>query len=110
MATFFIGPFNATPAVQVLGGTILISVELRTSAGVLGTPGTSILIQILGPDGAVLVAYVAMTADSTGKYSYAFVSATSHSPGTYSAWVKTTDVAVVSIQPAPYLFELVGLA
>ena len=93
-----------------MGGTIYISVEIRSTAGVLGTPGPSINIQIIGPDGAIHTAYTAMTADSTGRYSYLFASGTDESPGAYSAWVRTVDGGVTSIQDFPFLFTIAGMS
>jgi len=109
MAVFVIGPCIANPSVQILGGTIYISAEIRSTAGVLGTPGTSINIQIMDVDGAIHTAYTAMTADSTGKYSYLFASGTDESPGAYDVWIRTVDGGVTSIQAFPTLLTLTGL-
>lgn len=110
MSYFQISPTLAQPESQVLGGVVYISTEIRTAAGVLGTPGTSINIQIIGPDGTVVVAYTAMTADSTGKYSYSWATATTNLPGSYVVWIRTVDGGNTSITSSKDgLFRLRGL-
>ena len=105
-----IGPTAANPSVQILGGTVYISTELRSTAGALGTPGTSINIQIMNVDGSIHTAYAAMTADSTGKYSYLFASGTDESPGSYDVWIRTVDGGVTSIEAFQAVFTLTGMA
>ena len=99
MAYFDISPVVATPAVQELGGLVLIVAEFRNIlTGVLAAPGTSISIQINGPTGAVVQAYAAMTADTTvGRYYYVFSSSTSTMfPGRYSVKCKCVDSGTTS--------------
>jgi|SRR6185503_10676963 len=110
MALFQIGPCTALPRTQILGGTVVIAFNTWTTAGVLGTPGTSITIEIYGPDGAILVAYTAATAGVTGNYTYNFVTTTAYSPGVYGARVKTVDGGITSIQNFPALLTLTGQA
>jgi len=51
--------------------TVPIHAEVRTDLGVLTDP-TSIVVTVTAPGGAVPVNGVAMTKDSTGKYTYYF--------------------------------------
>ena len=108
MAFLMIAPIIANPQVQTLAGIVYISTETRSAAGVLTTAGTSTLIQISDPSGAIIQSFTAMTAGaSAGLFSYSWATAITNFPGKYSVQIKTTDSGSVSIGRADFLFELV---
>ena len=108
MAFLEISPIIANPTVQTLGGMVYISTEMRSTAGVLTTPGTSYTIQITGPAGTITTAYTTMTLGaSEGLFYYLFATAITDSPGKYSVLIKAVDGGNTSIARADFLFELV---
>ena len=76
-----IAPIASNPKRVTAGGLVVVSCETRTNAGVLTTPGTSISIIIYGPGGATDQSSVAMTAGSTGIYSYTYQTVTTKPSG-----------------------------
>lgn len=76
-----IAPVTSNPKSVVAGGVVTISCETRTEAGVLTTPGTSYLIVIYGPTGAIIQASTTMTAAATGILTYAFATTTAMTSG-----------------------------
>lgn len=106
MAFLIITNISANPTVGSLGGIVYITATTWSTAGALTSAGTSTLIQITAPDSTIVQSFTAMTADSTGKFSYAFATATSNLPGRYSVEIKTTDSGNVSTERGEYLFTL----
>jgi len=108
VAYFTISPVTAFPAVQQIGNPVLIVAEFRNIlTGALAAPGTSIQIQITGPDGVVKTAYTAMTADTTtGRYYYAVVSTTAYSPGSYIVNCQCVDGGNTTPTPPLQIFTL----
>lgn len=112
IAYFSISPITCFPLIQEIGGVVLITAEFRNIlTGLLAAPGTSIQIEITGPDGVVKTAYTAMTADTTtGRYYYAVVSSTSYSPGFYTVRCQCVDGGNTTPQVASNAFQLTGNA
>ncbi len=79
------------------GETVVISLEVRTSAGVLTDPATSTTIAITDPQGATDVATASMTRNYTGEYSYSWATSVGDAVGDYTATFTTTDGSAVSI-------------
>lgn len=110
MAVFVIGPTTATPRVSLIGSSVYISTQTWTTAGVLGTPGTSITIEIKNVDGSIQTAFTAMSAGTTGSYSYVFSTSTATPPGAYDVWIRTVDGGVTTTERYPALFEIAGMS
>lgn len=106
MALIQVTMLAANPEIQVLGGVVYITAVTWNASGALASAGTSTTIQITGPNAAIIQSFTAMTADSTGKFSYKFVTATSNLPGAYSVEIRATDSAEVYSKLEPYLFTL----
>ena len=86
--------------------TIICSIEIRDSSSVLVDPATSIEIQIqTQKEGTEVVAEVAMTNDSTGKYHFDYSTTGSEALGGYRVRYKLTDGARITIEDD--FFELV---
>lgn len=87
-----------------IGETIICSIEVRTDAGTLFDPVTSMNIIILTKSGATIISSTAMTKDSVGKYHYDFTSA-SHAAGEYIVKYTATDVSRITIQTDKFTLE-----
>lgn len=108
MAVLEVSPIVCNPNVCTLGFSAVFSFEVRSTAGVLTTPGTSSTIQVTGPRGTVVQAYTAATLGaSAGLYTYVFAAAITETPGKYSVGVKVVDGGVTSGNRADFILELV---
>lgn len=104
MAVLYISPVIANPPRVRAGGSVLISSEERNAAGALATAGTSTKLVLFAPDGTEALASTSMSADATGKHSYAFATTTAMKCGYYTAEITTIDSGVTSVVRLPYLF------
>ena len=80
------------------GETVVCSVEVRTSAGVLTSPATSMTITIVDPGEVAIATNAAMTEDSTGNYHYDYNSASTAASGVYRVTYKATDGTRITMQ------------
>lgn len=83
-----------------VGETIIISTEIRTSAGVLTTPATSTKITILDPFSNVVANAATMTEDSTGQFHYDYTIAADK--GTYTWTITATDGTRITKQKGEF--------
>jgi hypothetical protein len=90
-------PVASNPKRVPAGGIVVVSCETRSSAGVLTTPGTSIKITIYDPSGATAKTATAMTAGSTGIYSYTYDTVTTRLGGEYTFQIETVHTDGTSL-------------
>ena len=92
-----------------LGETATISLTVKDDSGDAYTPDTSIKIAIYDTDGDEDVAAVAMTAGSTGQYTYDYATA-GKTPGTYRYVVTTVHGDRTTIHSRGYFSIVDGAA
>jgi uncharacterized protein YfaS (alpha-2-macroglobulin family) len=78
------------------GETVICSATVKTSAGVLTDPATSMKITIYDPNDTVIVNDVAMTNDGVGLYHYDFASSSTYVMGTWEVYYTATDGTRIS--------------
>ncbi len=88
-----------------IGETVVCSVEVKNTAGVLVDPATSMTTTITSPQKTIVVSAQNMSKDSTGKYHYDYTSEVTAPDGKYTAAYKATDGTRITI--AKNIFELV---
>jgi len=88
-----------------IGETIICSIEIKTAAGVLTDPATSIKITIEDPAGVKVVDDVAMTNDGVGLDHYDYTSAGTAQVGTYTIWYIAIDGARTTKQKDTFELE-----
>lgn len=79
-----IAPVVANPKKVHAGSIVVITVETRTNAGVLTTPGTSYTIAIFSPTGSTAQAATTLTASAAGILTYTFATTTAMTAGVYT--------------------------
>lgn len=84
------------------GETVIVSIEVRTSAGVLANPATSMTVTISNPSGTVVVDAAAMSNDGTGLYHYDYLLAADAPLGRWPVRLKATDASRVSIEDSDF--------
>ena len=89
-----------------LGETIICSVEIRSDAGTLVDPATSVKIMIdrIKPNFANVVVATDMTKDSTGKYHYDYQTATAIA-GEYEVTYTATDGTRITIEKDSFTLD-----
>jgi uncharacterized protein YfaS (alpha-2-macroglobulin family) len=85
--------------------TVICSAEVKTAAGVLTSPATSMKVAINGPTGASVVAATAMTLDGVGLYHYDYAPATDALLGTYQVKYTAVDGTRTTIQSDSFVLE-----
>ena len=82
-----------------IGETVICSCEVKTDAGVLTDPATSMTVTInqTSPVGKAVITVTAMTKDSAGKYHYDFQT-TTVSSGNYEVIYTATDGTRITIE------------
>ena len=88
-----------------IGETIVCSIEIRNSAGVLVDPATSIKITIEDLDGKKVVDDVAMANDGVGLDHYDYTSALTAKGGNYTIWYIAIDGARTTKQKDTFELE-----
>lgn len=86
--------------------TIVCSITIKSTTGVLTNPATSMTVTITAPNNTAVVSAQAMTNDSTGLYHYDYTPASSVSLGEYKVRYTATDGSRVTIQDD--VFNMVG--
>lgn len=85
--------------------TVVCSILVKTTAGVLVDPATSMKIDITNPVGTSVVTATAMTKDSTGTYHYDYQPASDAVLGTYNVKYTATDGTRITIQRDNFSLE-----
>ena len=81
----------------IRGETVICSVQVKNSSGVLTDPSTSMKITITNNINGIEVNDQTMTKDDTGLYHYDWTSSAANLKGTYCVYYKATDGSRVSI-------------
>ena len=94
-------------AIYQVGETVIISVVIKNSAGTLIDPATSTTISIksAGNRDAAILAETNMTRDSTGNYHYDWTAPATSALGEYTATIKATNSARISIGTVEFTLE-----
>lgn len=86
--------------------TIICSITVRTAAGVLTDPATSMKIDIINPAGVSVVTDTAMTDDAgAGVFHYDYQPAADAMLGTYHVKYTATDATRITIQTDDFVLE-----
>jgi uncharacterized protein YfaS (alpha-2-macroglobulin family) len=85
--------------------TVICTITIKTAAGVLTDPATSIKIDIVNPIGVSAVTATAMTKDSTGNYHYDYSPTADAVLGPYRIKYTATDGTRVTIQADSFTLE-----
>lgn len=85
--------------------TVICSITVKTAAGVLTDPDTSMTITITDTNGTVKVNASAMTKDSTGTYHYDYTPASDATLGRYTIKYTATDGTRVTNQLDDFYLE-----
>ena len=85
--------------------TVICSILVKTAAGVLTSPATSMTIAITDPVGTTVVSTAAMTLDAVGTYHYDYLPASTAVLGIYLIRYKATDGTRVTIQDDSFVLE-----
>jgi hypothetical protein len=80
------------------GETPIVGIEVKDAAGTLYTPDTSITCSIWDPTGTAVVVAAAMTAGSTGNYTYDFATTAASALGCYRVECTTVNAGRTSKQ------------
>jgi uncharacterized protein YfaS (alpha-2-macroglobulin family) len=78
--------------------TVICSITVKTAAGVLTDPITSVTITITNPAGTAIVTSANMTKDSTGTYHYDYNPVVDAALGNYDVHYIATDGSRITIQ------------
>jgi uncharacterized protein YfaS (alpha-2-macroglobulin family) len=85
--------------------TVICSILVKTTAGVLTNPATSMKIQVTEPSGIIVVTDTAMTNDTTGTYHYDFVPTVSSQLGLYKVRYTAVDGTRTTIQDDSFYLQ-----
>jgi len=85
--------------------TVICSALVKTTAGVLTTPATSMTITISDPVGTAVIAGANMTLDAVGTYHYDFAPAATATLGIYLVRYVATDGTRKTIQDDSFVLE-----
>ena len=78
-------------AVFQRGETVVLSLEIKDSAGSYVDPASVPTVKVTDPGGSVVVNDIAMTKDAVGKYHYDYTSAGTAAVGPYNVRYKAVD-------------------
>ena len=78
-------------AVFQRGETVVLSLEVKDSAGSYVDPASVPTVKVTDPTGSVVVNDLAMTKDAVGKYHYDYTSAGEAAVGPYNVRYKAVD-------------------
>ena len=88
-----------------IGETVVCSIEVKTDAGILVDPATSMKITIISPPGSIIINAIDMTKNAVGKYYYDFASA-SQAEGEYIVKYTATDGSRITIEKGKFRLEV----
>jgi hypothetical protein len=78
-------------AVFQRGETVVMSLEIKDSAGIYVDPATVPMVKVTDPSGSVLVNDLAMIKDAVGKYHYDYTPGDTAGLGVYEVRYKAID-------------------
>jgi len=78
-------------AVFQRGETVVLSLEVKNSAGSYVDPASTPTVKVKDPAGTVVVNEAQMVKDAVGKYHYDYTSADTAAPGSYNVRYRAVD-------------------
>lgn len=97
----------AEPEEVPAGGTVQLSMECQTAAGVLMTPATTKVAHIFDPDEVeVASSPFTVTFSATGKGTYNYATSASLRPGHYRVHYNTSDSGDLQELDVPQAFKV----